>query len=245
MSVSFRRRLCLWMLGLSLSLPLPGSSAGAQTLFIATEDSPPFNMPRGGEITGIATDIVREALARAGIENSISLLPWQRAYTTAQRRADACVYATTLTEERRPLFKWIGPLVHNTQVLFGRVDRRIRIESLADLGHYLVGGYEGDAVTVYLESHGVAVRKATSDALNLKMLQMGRIDLWATGEAIGGHIAKRQGATDVAPVFRVQETSMYLACNPAVADELVAKANAALEQMRRDGTTDRIAAAYR
>lgn len=84
-------------------------SSPARTLIITTEDAPPHNMTKQGsdEITGLATELLKTALDETKIKYSITLHPWSRAYQMAQKDNDTCVYSTTRTGQREPLFKWI------------------------------------------------------------------------------------------------------------------------------------------
>jgi len=128
--------------------------AKADALVITTEEYPPFNMSAGDEVTGLATDIVKTALAKAKTPFGITLYPWLRAYDMALKDRNTCVYSTTRTEKRETLFKWIGPLLHNEWVIFARADSTIKLTSIDDLKPYSVGGYQGDALTDFLKEQG-------------------------------------------------------------------------------------------
>ena len=72
-----------------------------------------------------------------------------------------------------------------------------------------------------------------------------RIDLWAmsvrsgtTGPRVGEWKGK------VVPLMVFHRVQVFLACNAAVPDQLIDKFNAALSDMRRDGTFDRIERRY-
>lgn len=244
-SVSPRRTgLAAIILALGLA-PQPAARAAPPGLLLLTEESPPYNMTIDDDVAGIATDMVREVMARTGQRYDLRIYPWKRAFTMAAKTPDTCVFATTLTEARRPMFKWVGPLVHNTQVLFGRKGHAYDIREVDDLRRYVVGGYAGDAVTVYLEGQGVAVRKALADRTNARMLEAGHIDLWATGEHIGQYWARQEQVHSLEVVYRVQDTEMYLACNPAMDDARIAAWNDAVAAIVQDGTAARIRDAYR
>src|SRR4051812_46811506 len=82
----------------------------APRLYLTTEAAAPHSMLEGKRVVGIGADTVREIMERANIEHTIELLPWKRAYTAAVERSDTCVFSTTRTPEREPLFKWVGPI---------------------------------------------------------------------------------------------------------------------------------------
>jgi len=180
---------------------------------ITTEEYPPFNMTQQGVVVGIATDLVRAIFEKAGIRQTIEVLPWNRAYNDAINTPNTCVYSTTETEERKPLFKWVGPIASNNWVLFARSDREIRVEKLEDVKNLTIGGYSGDAAALFLKQGGYKVDEAGRDQLNPAKLVNGRIDLWATGSELGPLLASEQGIKDIKPVFTFRETRMSLACN--------------------------------
>jgi polar amino acid transport system substrate-binding protein len=227
-----------------------GGPSRAAGLTIATESYPPFNMQAAdGSVTGLSTDILRLLMERAGVAYGLTLMPWQRAYAMARDLAGTCVYSTTRTAEREPLFLWVGPLVRNDWVLFGRTGGEAgpspRVATLEDARPYSIGGYDGDAVALYLAEQGFSVATAPYDRLNPKKLAAGRIDFWATGDLLGRTLAAREGVTEIAPLLTFRRTEMYLACNPAVPKATVDRLNAVLEEMRADGTVARVEDAYR
>jgi polar amino acid transport system substrate-binding protein len=217
----------------------------APRLYLATEAAAPHSMLDGKRVVGIGADTVREIMVRAGIDYTIELLPWKRAYTAALERSDACVFSTTRTPEREPLFTWIGPIGEADWVLMARADNRLRLNSLDDARSYRIGTYNGDARDHYLRARGFKVDPAPNDLLNLRKLMAGRIDLWAASIRRGSATLTRMGYGDkVVPVLVFKRIRVYLACNRGVPDALAARMNGALEAMERDGTMQGIVHRY-
>lgn len=201
------------------------------SLYLTTEPS-----PAAAAHGGIATDTVREVMARAGIGYSIDPLPWKRAYNTALDRSDACVYPTSRIPERESQFKWVGPISDIDWVLMARADRHMQLGSLEDARGLRIGTYNGDARDEYLRVRGFQVESVTDDLANPRKLMLNRIDLWAASAQRSGAVLKRLGYTGkIVPVLTFNRTSLYLACNRRVPDALVARMNEALASMERDG----------
>ncbi len=221
--------------------------AEAQTLRLTTEEYPPFNYTdtQTRTFTGLATDLVKAVMDRAGVAYRIDPLPWQRAYQAALNQTDTCVFSTTVTEERQPLFRWVGPLVNNDWVLFAAPGSTIAVASLDDARQYRIGGYQGDAVQVFLTQQGFTVDAVAEDRLNVRKLTGGRIDLWATGSQLGPYLAQQEGVEGLRAIHTFRSTEMGLACNPGVDEALIGRLNAALQALRADGTYETIAQAYR
>jgi polar amino acid transport system substrate-binding protein len=219
--------------------------AAAPPLYLTTETSAPSSMVEGGKVVGIVTDKVREMMERAELGYRIELLPWKRAYAAALHRPDGCVFSTTRTAEREPLFKWVGPLDEAQWVLMGRADRHFDLHSLEDARHYRIGTYNGDAREQFLRARGFKVDSAPEDLINPRKLLLNRIDLWASSLRRGSPVLDRHGwDKQIVPVLAFNKIEVYLACNRAVPDEQVARMNAAAEAMRRDGAMQRIERSY-
>lgn len=214
-------------------------------LYITTETSAPSSMLDGRRVIGIATDKVREAMQRAGVDYTIDLLPWKRAYLAAQQRPDACVYSTSRTPEREGLFKWVGPTDIGEWVLMGRADNKLKLRSLEDARGLRIGTYNGDARDAYLRDRGFRVDAANEDLANAGKLLLDRIDLWAASLRSGSTILTRYGYDKkIVPLLVFNRIELYLACNHGVPDPVVARLNAAFESIARDGTGRRIERSY-
>jgi polar amino acid transport system substrate-binding protein len=216
---------------------LASASLGAATLNITTEDSPPYNMAEGGKVIGISTDKVRAMMARTAIDYTIELVPWRRAYGSALRLPDTCVYSTTRTPEREMLFKWVGPVASSEWTLYGLSDRKFKLAKLEDAQNLRIGTYSGDVRDAFLRSRGYKVDTAREDVQNLAMLTAGRIDLWASGKYEGNAMILSHGlAGKIVPVLTFNKAELYLACNRSVSDTLIERMNASLATMERDGS---------
>lgn len=237
---------------LAIALASASAAAGAvesaparPRLTITTETSAPSSMLEGSRVIGIATDKVREAMQRAGVDYSIELLPWKRAYLAAQQRPDACVYSTSRTPEREGLFKWVGPTAVAEWVMMARADSKLKLRSLEDARGLRIGTYNGDARDAYLRARGFRVDAANEDLANAGKLLLDRIDLWAASLRSGSTILTRYGYDKkIVPLLVFNRIELFLACNPAVPDAVVARLNAAFEAMARDGTARRIERSY-
>lgn len=219
--------------------------AARPRLYITTETSAPSSMLEGTRVIGIATDKVREAMQRAGVDYTIELLPWKRAYLVAQQRPDACVYSTSRTPDREALFKWAGPTDIGQWVMMGRADSKLKLRSLEDARGLRIGTYNGDARDAYLRAQGFRVDAANEDLANAGKLLLDRIDLWAAGLRGGSTILSRYGYDKkIVPLLVFNKIELYLACNRGVPDAVVDRLNAAFKSIARDGTARRIERSY-
>ena len=220
-------------------------SMPAFALTLTTEELPPFNFVKDGNVVGQSTDVMREVLKRTGIPGGISVYPWKQAYQMAQEGKDTCVYSTSRTEARESLFKWVGPLATNTWTLYAKASNPLPIiRSLDDAKKYSVGTYQSDAKAVFLKENNFKTDdSAMNDEQVIRKLDDGKIDLWLASSGISRRIA-RSAKIGIKPVFVVREINMFAACNLAVPDQDIARMNDAVKAIKYDGTFDKILNLY-
>ncbi|MCY0111639.1 MULTISPECIES: ABC transporter substrate-binding protein [Pseudomonas] len=221
-------------------------------LVLLTENFPPYNMAKNGKnfaqgenINGIATDIVREMFQRAGITYSLTLrFPWERVYKLALENPGYGAFVMARLPDREKLFKWVGPIGPDDWIMLAKADSKITLETLEDARQYKIGAYKGDAIAETLAKQGLKPIVVLRDQDNAKKLVGGQIDLWATGDPAGRYLARQDGVTGLKTVLRFNSAELYLALNKDVSDTVVAKLQAALDQMRKDGVVDEIMGRY-
>ena len=237
-----RAGLLLWIV---LAI-VPDLGAAAETLRLVAEEMAPLSMAGPGKdgVTGIATEVIDTALARSRISRTVSLYPWAQAYDMALHRHDTCIYSTSRTEERIPRFKWVGPVVHDRWVLFGRIDGPAPA-TLDEAHGASIGGHYAGALTAYLESLGFVVDKKNDYHSNMVLVAEHRLDYTAAGLLAGAYaISRDKDLADIVPVLAFKDSDLYLACNRSVPDRVVDRLNAALTRMNADGTTAAILRRY-
>ncbi|MDI2593256.1 ABC transporter substrate-binding protein [Pseudomonas sp. N3-W] len=221
-------------------------------LVLLTENFPPYNMAKNGKnfaqdenINGIAVDIVREMFKRANVTYSLTLrFPWERIYKLALEKPGYGVFVMARLPDREKLFKWVGPIGPDDWIMLAKADSKITLETLDQARKYKIGAYKGDAIAETLAKQGLKPIVVLRDQDNAKKLVNGQIDLWATGDPAGRYLARQDGVTGLKTVLRFNSAELYLALNKDVPDELVAKLQAALDQLRKEGVVDDIMAKY-
>ena len=219
---------------------------------LLTENFPPYNMAKNGKnfaqgenIDGIATDIVREIFKRADITYSLTLrFPWERVYKLALENPGYGAFVMARLPDRERLFKWVGPIGPDDWIMLAKADSKITLETLNDARKYKIGAYKGDAIAETLAKQGLNPIVVLRDQDNAKKLVNGQIDLWATGDPAGRYLARQDGVTGLKTVLRFNSAELYLALNRDVPDETVAKLQAALDQLRKEGGVDAIMGRY-
>ncbi|ROM77483.1 amino acid ABC transporter substrate-binding protein [Pseudomonas brassicacearum] len=245
------KRLVLAFAGATLLLAGPARAADT-SLVLLTENFPPYNMAKNGKnfaqdenINGIAVDIVREIFKRADISYSLTLrFPWERIYKLALENPGYGVFVMARLPEREKLFKWVGPIGPDDWIMLAKTDSKITLDSLEQARKYRIGAYKGDAIAETLAKQGLKPIVVLRDQDNARKLVNGQIDLWATGDPAGRYLARQEGVNDLKTVLRFNSAELYLALNKDVSDDVVARLQAALDELRKEGAVDAIMARY-
>jgi len=241
----------LFRIGLALFLFF-GNIVYAETLHLVTQDFPPLGMRVSGEptgnpddpLTGISVDIIRDMFKRAGIEYTLQIYSWERAYDMALKTPGYGIFSSGRTPEREELFHWVGPLITTNWVVMAKKSRNIRLAALEDAHKYKIGGFKSGAVTLFLEKQGFKIENYIQPHLVLRKMEAEKIDLLPIPEIVGYYFAKREGVA-IEPAFIIKEIKMFLALNKTVSADTVAKLNKHFQDMKNDGTLDKIYARYR
>jgi ABC-type amino acid transport substrate-binding protein len=224
----------------------------ADSLAVLTEEFPPYNFTEDGELRGIATDILKLVLEDAKVDvrgGPMQVYPWARAYNVALVQPDTMLYSVTRTAEREKLFKWVGPVASNRNVLLARKDRSVKIATLKDAGKFKAGAIRDDAGGQLLVAGGYPPdqMELSSDARsNILKLETGRIDLFAYPENVFKWMLATMGKNpgDYETVFVLHDGHVYFALNRDTPDELVANLQKSLDKVKASGQAQAIIDGY-
>jgi polar amino acid transport system substrate-binding protein len=229
-----------------------GEAHGDRVRIVAT-DAYVFKQA-DGRISGPALDLTEAVLTRAGLEYSLEVAPWARAYRLATTEPNVLLYTLGRTpeREREHNFQWVGetfPLEFKAYRLKERQD--IVIRSTDDLRKYRISVVRDAVVVPYLHKLGLSEGKLDSGLQFIPgahdhwpKLEHGRVDLFvATNLAIRtmclrGDLDCRRIAE--AWTFTEPRTTAYLAYSAGTPNSVVQQTAAAYQAIRKDGSYDRL-----
>ncbi|OLU20927.1 amino acid ABC transporter substrate-binding protein [Pseudomonas sp. PA1(2017)] len=225
------------------ALPTQAALPPDYKVVLQTENFPPFNMAeqnknfaRDANIQGVSTTIVREMFKRAGIDYTMTLrFPWSRVYDDTLAHANYGLFSTSMSEARRPLFKWVGPIAKVEGVLVAADAKITNLANLDQVRQYRIGSYKDGAVSQAMERAGLQPTNALRDQENIAKLTSGKIDLWATTDPVWRYHANQAGVSGLRTVLIIDRSDMYLALNLETPDEVVTRLQQALDQMKSEG----------
>lgn len=227
-------------------------SIWAEEMQIYTCQEPPLNFSKtldksiiySDDVTGLATDIVREILNRTKNNAKIQLVPWARAYSYAQNRKNVVLYSLARIEERENLFYWVGPIALKKAILFAKLNSGIEINDLREAKYVdKIGTLRKDAKEQYLKKRGFNnIYSYNSWEKGLQLLIAGRLDLWAITD-LDAPIITRQAGIDrkeIEPVFTMYEHRVYIGLSKSTSINIVNQWQSVLDEIKRDGTFENI-----
>jgi len=244
----FSTRTPLSFSGLAFMLLLAGHAtdvpaADADTgggLRILTADNPPLNFSRDGEITGLATEVVRELIERTGTRGAIEMTSWPEGYRALSGDANVALFSTVMTAERKELFQWVGPLVTLDTNLYALKGSGIEI---ANLDQARKAGTIA-TVTKYYSEQMLAEENFTDTescpdrATSLRRLLHGEVPLVVASNTEMPAALEHMGAPQdaVKNVFTLSTDLVFIAFSKGTSPALVTRWQQALDAMKRDGT---------
>ncbi|WDE02251.1 substrate-binding periplasmic protein [Thalassomonas actiniarum] len=138
-------------------LQLSALAFAVEAIEVVTESWEPYSyLLPDGSVGGTATAKVRRILDKAGIEYTINLYPWTRAYRTALSKRNVLIYSIYRTKERELKFQWLCPFLPTERIYaYALADRRdINIGKLDDLKQYIIGSAREEYAYQFLLEHG-------------------------------------------------------------------------------------------
>lgn len=239
------------LLSIALLCLLSGVLARAEPYQIVTEEWAPYNYQVDGQLTGLATEIVRAIMQLTGDDFEIVLLPSMRTVYALQNRPRTIMFSLFRTPEREPLYKWVGPIVEESIHPYQLASTATPITSLEQLMHApRITTRHAGLVPSMLELLGFKnLDKSAAESHQLyRMLLAGRTELIVGDTDAGVAYYSRQlgiapGTLRRAPI-ELYRSSLYIAFSRDSDDALVAAWAAALATLRRSGELTRIQRRY-
>ncbi|MDM4768386.1 transporter substrate-binding domain-containing protein [Pelomonas sp. SE-A7] len=250
MSLLVRRR------SLLIALPLlPASArqarAGAPPVALQAfaHPLPPLAFEQEGQVSGLATELLREMARRAGLPLAIALQPRLRAEKSFAEQTHSLLYPLARLPEREGRFRWIGPILPRRVQIYRLAERTdIRFQGLRQLNGLTVGAMTGSATMEQLLQLGLGPGKeldlATSYEVCMRKLLAGRTDLVVMGD-LNAYWQLRQQGEASARIVAVGELDQPPAdyafgLRPDASDALQQQLQTQLDALRRSGHVEQL-----
>lgn len=219
-----------------------------------TEQYPPLNFrdPEDGQVKGICVDILLALFDSLGVNKTrkdMTILPWARGYQAALEKPGTALFGMTDTEERRNLFRFVGPIAPTQVSLIAKKSRKLKVESVADMNRLRIGVIRDDVGDLLIRKLGLSSKaihtKAAADHI-VRMLYRDRLDAIAYADGIARHHTKLAGLdpSELESVYVLMESQLVYAFHRSTDLGALKVLQAVLDELREDGTIDRIRDQY-
>ena len=223
-------------------------ATAAETRIYVAGPIPGFSNPKPIEgRDGLNIDIMRAILDRLGEPYKIDLVPWNRAITMANVGKAAAVFTCSYRKEREQTLIYSEPLRDLTVGILtrkGYFDKPLL--SLNDLRNQTVGVTRGFSLQAELEDNGIIVKETKSNTQAIKLLERGRFDFLYVFADISLMILRQQKIDDRFDFYTFRKEPTYICFSKQLpdAESLTKKFNAAMAEVKADGTYEKIANSY-
>ncbi len=248
------RGVCSFVLAIGLALSWSaGAHAQAQEVIRLTNgDWQPF-MSKNGPHHGIASHIVTEAFALAGVEVEYGFFPWKRSFKLAKEGKWDGSAVWWDKAERHQYFIYSDPVIPSITGFFHLKSIKLDWNTYEDLREIRIGGTLGYTYGKEFDAAEAAgiihVEKVPNDETSLKKLLKGRIDVFP-GELMVTYAQIRDTFTEEEaalfthhpkPLF---EEPLYLLLSKKVPanEHMLERFNEGLRMLKESGRWDQMIA---
>ncbi len=224
------------------------STRQAKMRFV-TEDYPPITFQnKSGEITGLATDMVKEIMRRQGIDEKISIMPWQDAYNIALNEPNVVIFSIRRISERENLFNWVGPIGETRAIFYSKKGSGITLDSMDEAKRLeSIGVVDNWFSKRELESEGF--KNLVSSPLPtqaIKKLMRGEVQAVPLTNITAKNLVEEAGYTmnDLEPILLIDSGHFYIGLSKKTSEKKVKQWDKDLADIKRDGTFGKIYKKY-
>ena len=241
---------CLLSVGLLCGCGAQQPEPALPEIIIGSDTYPPYvYLDDNGDPTGIDVEIATEAFRRMGYQAVFTTIDWEQKKTLVDSGEIDCIWGCFSMSGREHDYQWAGPYAISRQVI--AVDAGSDIYTMGDLaGKTIAVQSTGKPEEIFLKEKPSGcpefgdVMSLEDRGVQYAALDCGYVDAIAAHET-----AIRQYMKDYRADFRILErpvlvTGIGVAFSKADDRGLAQRLSVILEQMRRDGTMQRMVGKY-
>ena len=247
------RILIVFLAALLAWAPRLGASERAVELRLLAAELPPytFQIPpvsvgdTPGVKQGFVYELVLEMAKRVGHAGVIEFMPWQEAQRIAQTQPNIGILALTRSPEREDRYRWLAKLYTDDLVVVGGAG--VDVSSLDKVKDRPIGVLSNSGAEALLEERGFTrIRPHHEEWMNARLIKQRRLDAWLAPRLMIIYGMHEVGGNLEALNFGeiVRKSEIYLAGSKDLPDAEAERWQKALEEIKADGTYQRIADQY-
>lgn len=244
---------------LLISFLLVFSMHSSWSISIVGDDAyPPYSFKDKGKVTGIYTDIIRQAMSSMKNPADISVMPWKRGLSGLKMKNIDALYPPYNRPKQRPYMSYSTDILDETLVIVCNSKVSDRLKSFPNdyqgisLGKN-AGFAPGSTVDDAVKNKILKIYEAKGMSANLKKLINNRIDCYVNDRLSILYELKKmtgRGEYDGSSIVETHVLGVekgYLAINKAASADVkafITKFNEVIEGMKSSGKIDEIITRY-
>ncbi|MBT9501166.1 MAG: transporter substrate-binding domain-containing protein [Burkholderiaceae bacterium] len=240
----------------------PGAHAVEKVVLFGDDDYAPYAFVENGEFRGMYVELLGKAaeLLKPAYDVELRPRPWKRGLADLESGASLGLFPPGLKRERTYIAPYSVVLYRETVVLFCNPEfmSKSRRQFPDDFTGVTVGVNAGFLLSARLidaaKAGKIVLSEAKGNEPNLKKLAAKRIDCYASDRGAALYTAKKLGAdpdfkgTKLVEAVELSGEDTFIGYsikhNPPYKADFIAKMNAALETIKRNGTAAKIENSY-
>lgn len=198
-----KKSVLVFLISCSVLFLLCSSVHSGTSLNLGTDDFPPYEFEKNGEVTGLCTEIVKKVIQRLNMDvNSLKIYPWKRGMFNLEHGIIDALYTAGRDKEREKKFIYPSEeLIMTRWVLFiKKKDTNIlKFDSLKDLRGKKIGvtlGYNYTPEFWDFLKQEQNYEEVRTNAQNFKKLAASRLDYVVSEYGVGLFILKKLKLND-------------------------------------------------
>jgi polar amino acid transport system substrate-binding protein len=236
------KKIIPWLLLFGMSMTLQ-----AEEVHVLAGNVAPFAYEKNNKIVGASVELVQEMARRQGNQVTIELVPFARAYQVGKISPKTLILQIARTSFRESQFSWIAPLYQEPFMVFVRPDGVVDADIAAHGAPGPVGVLHDGLGEELAHELGITPLDPAADELtNARKLMAGHISAWLASQNTAAFAMRLAGFNPekLAHGKILRRYPFYLAAAPGYSTQQAAAWVQALEQMKADGTFQKILDKY-
>ncbi len=211
-----------------------------RNLTILCEPLKPYSFEAGGELKGITADLTEDIMSELDLPQVIGISAnWDSLINLLKTKDDIVLFTTALTQERKDLFRWVGPVAILNDAFVGLREGGILLTTAEDAKKLpAVGVVTGYSTAENLTGLGFTnlVAFATFDAM-VKGIFDGTVSVAFDDPGFMQQSALEQGLepAELVTLLVHQTSPAYLAFSKNVSDAIIETWQAAVDKRKDNG----------
>lgn len=235
------------LIGLVLAFPLVSAAEDSLNVTVGINHAPPYRVVTDEAVTGLYVDIFNEIADRIDWNVRYVEAPFRRILRMMQNGDIDVMLGPLKTDEREEIMAFVAPVFPPESKLFFYHRDENRITEYNDLYGKKIGVLSGSSYFERFDNDEALIKEPIARYENLmRMLELDRLDIVVAPELVGLHtVSEFDIGASVSP-YQVPGDHSYIAISrtsPLLSRQ--GQVRKVFEQIRKDGTYDRLVRGYR